>query len=538
MNQKTAFRMTLLFPAIAWILAVWPRPLPAASSDTVKLESPAMLVEVDAKTGRWSMLDKASGVRWPSEGSASPGAAKALEGGFDEHSAAGGKVRLGKTSGSAVTFELVDDLVDNGRGLEIRHEGKDLADVRVLDDALAVTGQEKGMLVVPCREGLLIPADSGVAFKQSFGTSDYEGCHMNMLGVLKSGSALVVTWDDAYVWAEVQSTVSKERPEQQKITTALALRRSARSVRLWPLGRGDWNTVATGYRRIAEGKKLAVTLREKIRRDAHAERMVGAANVKLWTCLARRMNDESTKEESVQVRWTFDEAAQIAEHLHKDLGLARCLFILGGWTEGGYDCRHPDNLPANPECGGNDKLADAVRRIQALGYVASLHDNFQDMYRDAKSWNPALIEKRADGSLIQGGRWLGGRAYMVCAPKQVELAMRPQNLPETQKLFGPWSYFIDTTYAVGPRECADPNHPIGRNDDIAWKIKLSDKAREIFGLFGSECGREWALPHSDYFEGLVGVSGQYFHNLNPASLGAVVIPFWEMVYHEIGRAHV
>lgn len=110
--------------------------------------------------------------------------------------------------------------------------------------------------------------------------------------------------------------------------------------------------------------------------------------------------------------------------------------------------------------------------------------------------------------------------------------MRPQNMPEIQKLFGVWSYFIDTTYAVGPRECADPKHPIGRNEDIAYKIQLSDKSREIFGLFGSECGREWALPHSDFFEGLVGVSGRYFHNLKPETLGAKVIPFWEMVYHD------
>jgi hypothetical protein len=121
---------------------------------------------------------------------------------------------------------------------------------------------------------------------------------------------------------------------------------------------------------------------------------------------------------------------------------------------------------------------------------------------------------------------------MVCAPKQLELAKRPQNLPETHKLFSPWSYFIDTTYAVGPRECSDPNHPIGRNDDIAWKIRLSDYAREIFGIFGSECGREWALPHSDFFEGLVGVSGRYYHSLKPEELGATVIPFWEMVYHD------
>jgi hypothetical protein len=121
---------------------------------------------------------------------------------------------------------------------------------------------------------------------------------------------------------------------------------------------------------------------------------------------------------------------------------------------------------------------------------------------------------------------------MVCAPKQLELAQRPQNLPTINKLFAPWSYFIDTTYAVGPRECHDPNHPIGRNDDIMWKIRLSDYSREIFGIFGSECGREWALPHSDFFEGLVAVSGRYFHNLKPDDLGATVIPFFEMVYHD------
>ena len=173
-----------------------------------------------------------------------------------------------------------------------------------------------------------------------------------------------------------------------------------------------------------------------------------------------------------------------------------------------------------------------MKRIQALNYVGCLHDNVQDMYRDAKSWNPDFIEKKADGSLIAGGRWLGGRAYMVCAPKQLELAQRTQNLPAIHDLFSPWAYFIDTTYAVPPRECHDPKHPIGRNDDIAWKTRLSDYGRNLFGIFGSECGREWALPHSDFFEGLVGVSGHYYHQLKPEELGAQVIPFFEMVYHD------
>jgi hypothetical protein len=460
---------------------------------------------------------------------ANPGTAAWLEGNFQKiRTMDKNSLRLHQKNGKTMVFALLDE----GKALELRYEGKTDGTIRVLDDALAITDIEGGYAIVPSREGLLIPANSGKEFKRVFGTSDYEGCHMNMLGFVKAGSALIVTWDNAYVFPELQSTRPSGKRYSQRLTTTLELRRSANSLRLMALGQGDFNTIAAGYRRYAEKQGLVATLREKISRDPHVELMIGASNAKLWTCLARRMNEESTKEESVRIRWTFNEAAQIAQHLKKDVGIERCLFMIGGWTEGGYDCRHPDNLPANPECGGNKGLADAIEHIQALGYVACLHDNVQDMYRDAKSWDPAFIEKRPDGSLITGGRWLGGRAYMVCAPRQLELAKRPQNLPSINKLFSPWSYFIDTTYAVGPRECHDPNHPIDRNDDIAWKIRLSDYAREQFGIFGSECGREWALPHSDFFEGLVAVRGQYFHNLKPEDLGATVIPFFEMVYHD------
>ena len=495
----------------------------------VRLESPVLSVEVDDATGRWALLDKRSGTRWPSTGIAGAGRADWLDGRFVRAESLGtDSVRLCQENGVAVVFTIVEQ----GSALELRYESKADSAIRVLDDALSITDAEGGYIIVPCREGLLIPADSGKTFKRVFGTSDYEGCHLNMLGLVKGGSALMVAWDDAYVFPEIQSSLYKDESYKQKLVAAFELRRSAKSIRLMPLGKGDWNTVADGYRRYAEKHGLAVTLQDKIRRDGHVELMIGAANAKLWTCLARRMNEDSTKEESVAVHWTFDEAAKIAEHMRKDLQIERCLFIMGGWTEGGYDCRHPDNLPANPECGGNETLADAIKRIQALDYVACLHDNVQDMYRDAKSWDPAFIEKNPDGSLVKGGRWLGGRAYMVCAPKQLALAKRPQNLPEIHRLFSPWSYFIDTTYAVGPRECYDPNHPIGRNDDIAWKIRLSDYARDMFGIFGSECGREWAIPHSDFFEGLVGVSGRYYHSLKPEELGATVIPFFEMVYHD------
>ncbi len=232
------------------------------------------------------------------------------------------------------------------------------------------------------------------------------------------------------------------------------------------------------------------------------------------------MNEESTKEESVKVRWTFDEAAAIAEHLHNDLGIDRCLFTLGGWTEGGYDCRHPDNLPANPECGGNDALAAAVRRIQALGYVASLHDNYQDMYRDAKSWNPDFLEKRPDGSLIRGGRWLGGRAYMVCAPKQVNWPCVAEPAGDPKAV---WALvLLHRHHLAVDRAMPDPKHPIGRNETSPSRASFRTR-RGKCSACSQRVRREWALPHSDFFEGLVGVAGRHFHNLKAAGLGAQVI---------------
>jgi len=373
-----------------------------ASAANLRLESRWLSVEVDRTTGDWALTDAKSGVRWPTTGMATVGTGQDLSGEFAEVEQVqeGKAVVLRTKNGAEVAFELTGD----GRSLEIRYGGKDAGEVSVLGDALTVTDAEKGYLVVPCREGLLIPADSGVSFTRSFGTSDYEGCHMNVLGFAKSGSVLIADWDDAYTFPEVKSVLPENGPVRQRLTTTFRLRRRARSVRLTPLGEGDWNTIAAGYRLLAEQKGLAVTLRQKTARNPHMANLIGASNVKLWTCLARRMSEDSKEEESVNVRWTFDEAARIAEHLKKDVGLDRALFMIGGWTEGGYDCRHPDNLPANSECGGNDALADAIRRIQQLGYVGCLHDNVQDMYADAKSFDLSFIEKDADGNPRKGGR--------------------------------------------------------------------------------------------------------------------------------------
>jgi len=425
--------------------------------------------------------------------------------------------------------------LEDGCTLELSYEpgeGLDVENLRLLEDALWITDAEEGYVVVPVREGLMIPSNSGRSFIHRFGTFEYEGCHMEMLGLVKSGSAVLVTWHDPYVTAEIKSTANTGAADaRQVLSTSLNLTRTARAVRLQFLGRGDYATIAKAYRQAARQKGWLVTWKEKLAETPEAAKLIGASNFKLWSCLERLL-DYRSNEKSVKVNWAFEEAAETAEHLQGDLGIDRALFMIGGWIHRGYDNQHPDILPACPECGGNEGLAKASERVKKLGYLFCLHDNYQDMYRDAPSWGEDYIMKRPDGSLAKGGFWAGGQAWLICSRKSLELAQRPQNLPGVKELFGPNAYFNDTTYAAGLQECYDKEHLLTRWDDMRWKQALSDYTRSIFGVFGSECGREWAIPHSHFFEGLGGVSGRYFHALDASPLGAHPIPLFEMVYRD------
>lgn len=424
------------------------------------------------------------------------------------------------------------------KGLEISYQEDpelEVDSVSLLDSVFDATDSGKGYALVPVREGLLIPADSGLDFTRHFDTSAYEGCHMQMAGVVQNGAAVLFTWNDPYVSVELASIVSKHlsliRP--QRLCPSLVLRKSARSFQVHFLGKGNYVSVAKAYRQVAQEKGLLVTWAQKLNQNPERAKLFGAANIKLWSTLDRRMNEASSKEESVRTNWTFEEAAQVAEHLKHDLKLDKVLFTIGGWIHRGYDNQHPDILPTAPECGGDAAFSDCARRVLSLGYLFCLHDNYQDIYRDAPSWDEHLIMKTEDGKLARGGHWAGGLAYLICSQMALELAQRPQNLPAVKKLSNANSYFIDTTYAAGLQECYDPAHPLTRRDDMKWKQALSDYAREVFGVFGSECGREWAIPHSDFFEGLTGVSGRHYHDADlPAKLGANVVPLFDLVYRD------
>ena len=524
----------------------------------VTLQTPFWIFQLWKATGRYLLLDKQTGVTWRSNpfrqrfgevalrvngkvNSADLSSCEArrvnagLEITFRPRPAQGAGTAEGQAD---LEFIVSANPVRDGKALQLSYRSSHpslVESVSLLDDAFWTTDAEEGSIAVPARMGLLIPATSRLKFSKDFDTYSYEGCHMEWVGAVKSGATAMITWEDPYTTPRVKSQLpeSEELAGRQVLSLSVRLRKSAHSLQVMFPGKGDYMAIAKAYRPLAAERGMLVPWMQKIDAVTERKKLFGAINFKLWACLDRRMNAASTEQKFLEVDWTFDEAAQVAGHLKNDLKLDRVLFILGGWTHRGYDNEHPDIMPPAPECGGGTALADCSRRVQKLGYVFGLHDNYQDIYRDSPSWSESLVMKHRDGSLVKGGVWWGGQAYLICSQESIKLARRPQNLPAVKELTHANSYFFDTTFAAGLQECYDPHHPLQKPDDMRCKQELCDYGRSEFGIFGSEDGREWAIAHADFFEGLTGVSGSYFHNkkLLPETGGSSV-PLFETVFRD------
>jgi hypothetical protein len=522
--------------------------IPAARR--LSLQAPAWRFDVERTTGAWQLVDRAGGALWTSNLGADRFGRVTLTDGSRSVVRPIGRIEAVEKRGGALVLTARPTIDGAPCGVTLTLTARPrsaapggpqalslafasrstsswrVADVRLLDDALAVTDADTGRLYVPDRLGIELDPATELPSSRTWRT--YDGITMAMAGAVKRGCALLVNWKSVDATLGSRGSWSDRRaPGARCRTLSLAVAGPAGECELQPLGRGGYVEIARAYRRWARAKGWLRTWAEKQRAFPGTGQILGATNFKPFVfsrTVGSSVYSPDGKEHSF-LSYTFDEIARVAEHWRKDLQIDRASVTLAGWVNGGYDVRHPDVLPAAPECGGNEGLADAARRIKACGFLFGLHDNYQDMYADAASFGQSWLNKDAAGVSRMGGNWAGGQAWQVCAVKQVELAQRKAtNLPEIARLFGPTSYFIDTVFAWPLVTCEDPAHPMARQDDLEWKSKLCLLAKQHMGIFGSEEGREWAVPCADYLEGLFGQQ-------TDAAPGQA-IPLFPLVYHD------
>ncbi len=215
----------------------------------------------------------------------------------------------------------------------------------------------------------------------------YGGLSMSMAGADETGSGVLVWWE--YPYTRLETAVPgrifhKCRRTPWSISPSSEWRRRRHH---HPAGgRGGYASIARAYREVG-GKAPAEDLAGQFP-DGQSP-MSGRAYFRTIAFFNYAPNTRfnSSSERRKSVGFTFSEIASTADHLKNDLGIERGMYVVSGWMKNGYDNQHPDILPASPECGGDEGLAECSRRIRDLGYLFGLHDCYQDIYRDAPSWD-------------------------------------------------------------------------------------------------------------------------------------------------------
>ena len=427
--------------------------------------------------------------------------------------------------------------------------------VAIIDDCLCIFDRGD-YAVLPVYQGEMIPVGSSFSYLPEdrpvcVRTSDVIGTYpgvgkwnMAMLGLVKGDSTVVCTWDDPDVEPgivgrpTVQDAAAPQvmhsmntdigRVEAQsvdhEITTTIVLNRQAKSLRLHFMQEADHVGMAKYYRRVVMDRGNFVTLKDKIRSSPEAAKNVGAMRFTVAPMWGRSTGAGwamSVEPGHTRCDYTFDEVAEVAEHLKNDLGIDRAQCIVKGWTHRGYDMDYPDVLPAAEPCGGNEGLTDASKRVQALGWLFGLHDNSLLQFEECPSTDPADALVRADGTRVQGGTGIPRWRLQMCSPVHM-MKTAKRNYPQYKELFGLNFMYTDQIAALPLFESFDEEHPLTRRQCIEVYRELIAYMRALVHTVASEIMDEWAVPMFDSMGAMMGKVHGY----------ARAIPLFELVYRE------
>ena len=153
-------------------------------------------------------------------------------------------------------------------------------ELRLLSHALPLTVGENGSYAAAYRMGVLFPADGRTA---PFHRRWRDENSMAMFGAVKSGSALLVTWDDPFTEVQVDHDAQTRR-----LTMGLSMRAATRGAVYARLARGGYVEIAKAYRTVARERGLHRTLAEKARDNPRVKEMFGAADFKPFAFMQAR----------------------------------------------------------------------------------------------------------------------------------------------------------------------------------------------------------------------------------------------------------
>lgn len=430
---------------------------------------------------------------------------------------------------------------------------------------LIKSGSENGYLVIPFKQGVIVPSKLNAGFMRFMHNTwqtisdiervlPFESGSINMpwFGTVVNNSGLfgyIETPDDCSLHIICNSVINDKgvvvdaRQGQnpgQRISSLSPVWISSKGNLSYPR-RLRIELISGGYvdmtkRYLSYSKRIGryVSLKDKIEKNPLVEKVIGAPDIKIYV-YTNRLNNPYLRAWSgpildgySKLHTTFRQVSEMALEA-KRLNIEKCLFILAGWSYAGYDRKHIDIWPPAEVAGGETGLKEASEIITKEGYLLALHDNYQDFYTDAPSYDEYYLMKDENGSIRLGGIWDGGLCHLICSSQALQFAKR--NLDLIMRATKINSYYLDTTTATCLWECYDKNHPVSRSEDKQNKLELLKFLSGQGLVVGSEGGTDWAIPICSFFEGLPGSSEGFYSGIESMGFG-IIAPLFNLVYHD------
>jgi hypothetical protein len=141
-------------------------------------------------------------------------------------------------------------------------------------------------------------------------------------------------------------------------------------------------------------------------------------------------------------------AASLTHAFH--YGLTDAIVVWHNWQRWGYDYRLPEIFPPNLKLGSTEGLAALAAECKKNGALFALHDNYIDLYPDAKGFSYDKIAFSANGSPVKAWFNKGRKAQSYRWRPDLLHPVVESNLLPIRSAIKPTGYFIDVWSSAGP----------------------------------------------------------------------------------------
>ncbi len=291
----------------------------------------------------------------------------------------------------------------------------------------------------------------------------------------------------------------------------------------------DYCGMARAYRNYQLDRKACVPLKERMKSRPELAYATTALEVRIrngWKPMPTPVTNQTVATEPpMKVAVSFDRVGEILDEFKRQ-SVDRAEICLVGWNQKGHDGRFPDHFPVEESLGGEVKLRQLIKKAQDMGFQIVCHNNSEDAYMIANSWDAEYLLKQRDGSFKNFTVYGGGAVYAICPQRAFERFLQKDLLEIAALGFRGLNYNDELT-VIPPPQCFDPRHPLNRNQSAKWIGKILGEAQAVLGGSACEGGHDFCCGQLDY--------ALYSSMVSPKPHRIVdrFVPFWQLVYHGI-----